>query len=106
MTISRLKNQETTGAGNYFDGWGWEFFGSYNFSNRWWVVGGWNALEPDSKQPLTGDYRLRYGVLGIRYTFDKFRKMIYTETRLDNSLSTDGTRLGNIYTLGIRWDVP
>ena len=106
MTISRLKNQETTNAGNYFDGWGWEYFGSYNFSNRWWVVGGWNVLEPDSNQPLAGDYRLRYGVLGLRYTFDKFRKMVYSEIRLDDSLSADGTRPGNTYTLGVRWDIP
>jgi predicted porin len=106
MTISRLENQETTNTGIYFDGWGWEFFGSYNFSNRWWVVGGWNALEPDSRQPLAGDYRLRYGVLGLRYTFDKFREMVYSEIRLDNSLSADGTRPGNTYTVGVRWDVP
>lgn len=106
MTISRLKNQETTNVGNYFDGWGWEFFSSYNISNRWWVVGGWNVLEPDNNQPLAGDFRLRYGVLGLRYTFDKFRKMVYSEIRLDDSLSTDGTRPGNTYTLGVRWDIP
>ena len=62
-----------------------------------WVVGGWNVLEPDSNQPLAGNYRLRYGVLGLRYTFDKFRKMVYSEIRLDDSLNSDGTRLGNTY---------
>ena len=52
------------------------------------------------------DYRLRYGVLGLRYSFDKFREMVYSEIRLDDSLSVDGTRPGNTYTVGVRWDVP
>jgi predicted porin len=104
-TLSRLENHETTDDGDYFDGWGWEFFGSYNFANRWWMVGGWNLLEPDQNKPLAGDYRLRYGVLGVRFTFDEFRKMIFSEIRLDNSRNADGTRPGNVYTIGVRWDL-
>jgi predicted porin len=104
--LARLENHETSDAGHYFNGWGWEFFSSYNFSNRWWVIGGWNILEPDSKQPLIGDYRIRYGVIGLRYTFDQFRRMVYTEIRLDDSLGEDGTSPGNTYTVGIRWAFP
>jgi len=105
-TLARLENHETTDEGVYFDGWGWEVFGSYNFSNRWWVVGGWNVLEPDNDQPQAGAYRIRYGVAGLRYTFDGFRQMIYTELRFDDSRNADASQLGNIYTLGVRWDLP
>ncbi len=105
-TLARLENHETTDQGVYFDGWGWEFFGSYNFSDRWWVVGGWNVLEPDKDQPLAGASRFRYGVAGLRYTLDGFRQMIYTELRFDDSRNADESRPGNIYTLGVRWDLP
>jgi len=105
-TLARLENHETTDEGIYFDGWGWEMFSSYNFTNRWWLVGGWNLLQPDGLQPLAGEYRIRYGVLGLRYTFDGFRQMIYSEVRIDDSRNADGTRPGNIFTLGVRWDLP
>lgn len=105
-TLSRLENQETTDQGTYFDGWGWEVFSSYNMANNWWVVGGWNMLEPNHNEPLAGKYRLRYAVIGLRYTFEEFRQMIYSEVRLDDSRNADGTRPGNVYTLGIRWDIP
>jgi predicted porin len=105
-TLSRLENHETTDDESYFDGWGWEVFGSYNFANRWWMIGGWNLLEPDQNEALAGDYRLRYGVLGVRFTFDEFRQMIFSEIRLDDSRNADGTRPGNVYTIGVRWDLP
>ncbi len=105
-TLARLENHETTNEGVYFDGWGWEVFGSYNISNRWWVVGGWNALEADNDQAQAGAYRIRYGVAGLRYTFDRFRQMIYTELRFDDSRRADASQPGNTYTLGVRWDIP
>jgi len=105
-TLSWLDNHETTDEGVYFDAWGWEVFTSYNVSGKWWVVGGWNLLEPRSSEKQVPDYRIRYGVLGLRYTFDDFRNMIYSEIRLDDSRNSDGSRPGNVYTVGIRWDLP
>ena len=105
-TVSFLENQETTDEGIYFDGWGWEVFSSYNLHKQWWAIGGLNVLEPHKDQLLAKEFRIRYAVLGLRYSFEGFHKMLYTEIRLDDSLSADGTRLGNIYTVGIRWDLP
>ncbi len=105
-TVSLLENHETTDEGIYFDGWGWEVFASYRMAPRWWVVGGWNALTPHGDQHQARDYQLRYGVVGLRYTFDEFRRMLYSEIRLDNSHQADGTPMGNVYSLGIRWDLP
>ncbi len=104
-TVSILENHETTDKGIYFDAWGWEVFGSYNLSGKWWAIGGWNALEQRKDERLAGAYRLRYGIVGLRYSFDKLRQFIYTETRLDNSINQDGSIPGNVYTLGIRWDI-
>ena len=100
------ENHETTDEGLYFDGWGWEVFSSYKLYKKWWVVGGWNVLEPYKDQLLAKEYRIRYAVLGLRYTFDAFHQMLYTEIRLDDSQSADGVRVGNIYTVGVRWDLP
>lgn len=96
---------ETTGAGNYFDGWGSEFYGQYRMLERLWFVGGYNVLKPDSGQPLAGDYRVRYAVVGVRFAFEDFRRMIYVNFRLDNSLNADGSSGANVLTLGIRWDL-
>lgn len=105
-TVSFLENHEVTDEGIYFDGWGWEVFSSYNLYKQWWAIGGLNVLEPYKDQVLAKDFRIRYGVLGLRYSFEGFHKMLYTEVRLGESISADGTRLGNVYTVGIRWDLP
>jgi len=103
-TISFLDNQETTNGGQYFTGWGWETFGSYNLRKRLWLTGGWNVLQPEDKDPLVGKFRIRYAVLGLRYSFKGLRKYLYTEMRQDFSKSTEGDEPGNVYTVGIRWD--
>ena len=105
-TLARLRNHETTDEDIYFDGWGWEVYGHYNLHKRWWVVSGWNILEPDSDQTQAGDYNIRYGVVEIRYTFKKFEKMLYANVRLEDSYKADGTRRDDVYTVGVRWDLP
>ncbi len=105
-TLARLKNQETTDEDIYFDGWGWEVYGHYNLHKQWWVVAGWNILEPDSDQIQAGDYNIKYGVIGFRYTFKKFEKMLYTNIRLDSGSRADGGSLDNVFTIGVHWNFP
>lgn len=62
-------------------------------------------LEPDADQALARDYRIKYAVAGLRYTFDDFRRMIFANIRFDDSVDANGTRNSNIYTIGIRWDL-
>ena len=104
--VSRLKNHETTGPDIYFDGTGWEVYAQYNLYKRWWAVGGWNSLEPDSSETQAGDFNIDYGVIGVRYSFQGFRQMIFANARLESSNAQDGTELGNVYTIGVRWDLP
>lgn len=104
--VSRLKNHETTGKNIYFDGTGWEVYAQYNLYKRWWAVGGWNRLEPDSGETQAGDFNIDYSVIGVRYSFQGFRQMIFANARLENSLTQDGFELGNVYTIGVRWDLP
>ena len=61
-------------------------------------------LEPDSEDPDAGQYRVRYAVLGGRYSFDSFRRMLYVEYRLDDGRSFDGRSLQDELTFGVRWD--
>jgi predicted porin len=102
--LARMRNHETTDEGIYFDGWGSELYGQYQLSDRFWFVGGYNALEPDSGQAKAGDYRVRYSVVGLRYAPIDFKRMIYLNTRINDSRNADGTRESNIYTIGIKWD--
>lgn len=105
-TIARLNNHETTDQSRYFDGWGWEVYGRHRLFGKLWAVGGWNWLQPDSGEPQAMNYRIKYGVLGLRYALEGFRQLIYFEARLDDSRLEDGSRIGNSYVIGVRWDFP
>lgn len=69
-------------------------------------MGDWNRLEPDSSETQAGDVSIDYGVIGVRYSFDGFRQMIFANARLENSAAQDGLELGNVHTIGVRWDIP
>lgn len=103
-TVVRLRNHETTDQKRYVDAWGWELYGRYRLFGKFWAVGGWNWLEPDRGQPLAGQYRVKYGVLGLRYSIKEFRQLVYLEARFDKSRNADGTPVGNSAAFGIRWD--
>ena len=102
--VSRLLNQQTTDQGIYFDGWGWEVYGQYQLREKIWLTGGWNYLRPDS-DPLSGDYEVKYGVLGLRYSHDGFQNMIYANVKFDGGHLSDGEALGNVVTIGLRWNL-
>ena len=105
IVLAKMENHETTDEGIYFDGWGSEFYGQYQLSDRVWFVGGYNILEPDSDQNQAGDYRINYLMTGLRYSFDDFRRMIFANVRINDSLNADGTQAENVYTIGIKWDL-
>jgi hypothetical protein len=105
FTFSNLKNHETTDQGIYFDGWGSEFYGQYRLTEHVWLIGGYNALEPDSDQAQAGDFRVRYEVLGLRYSFKDFKQMIWANIRFDDGYNAVGSPAANVYTVGLRWDL-
>jgi len=105
-TVARLRNHETTDEDIYFDGWGSEVYGQYNVYKLWWAVAGWNILEPDTDQVQAGNYRIRYGVIGVRYALKEFAQMLYANVRLDSGRLADGSPIDNSYTVGLRWDLP
>ena len=102
--VSRLLNHETTDKGLYFDGWGWEVYGQYQLREKIWLTGGWNYLRPDSDR-TSGDYEIKYGVVGLRYSHDGFQNMIFANVKFDDGHLTDGEALGNVYTIGLRWNL-
>ena len=104
LVYSRLENIETTNEFRYIDATGVELFAQWQFRDGWWLTGGGNYLEPDSDDPDAGQYEIRYLVLGVRYTFDSFNRMLYAEWRDDYGKLVDGTRRGNEFTVGFRWD--
>lgn len=102
--VARLRNHETTDQGHYFDGFGWELYGQRRLRGKWWGTFGWNWLEPAPGQPLAGDYRLKYGVVGVRYALKDFERYLYLNLKLDSSLEEDGRRRSNVLTAGLRWN--
>jgi len=103
-TVSRMLNHETTDEQRYVDAWGWEVYGRYRLFGKLWAVGGWNWLKPDAGQPLAGQYRVKYGVLGLRYSIKEFRRLVYLEARFDKSRDADGDQIGDSVAFGVRWD--
>jgi len=105
-TFSWMNNHMTTEDGTYFNGWGSEGYGHYNVGGHWWLIGGWNYLEPYGGNDQAGEHVIRYAVLGLRYTFKNFQRFLYANIRFDKSRlsSNDAKELGNVYTIGFRWD--
>jgi predicted porin len=103
--ITRLNNHETTDTLTYFHGSGYELYGQYRLRGPWWMIGGVNYLAPDDDQTQAGDYEVNYGVLGIRYSIDEFRRILYFNAQINNGSTTDGESADNIYTIGIHWDL-
>ena len=104
FTVARLLNHESTDQGTYFAGWGSELYARYRLVKDYWLVGGYNWLFPDEDEVQAGQYELLYGVIGLRYSIDDFKRLAYAEWRLDSTISEDGEQLGNIFTVGVRWD--
>jgi predicted porin len=104
LVLSRLENIETTNEFFYFNGKGAELFSQWEFRDRWWMVGGANWLLPDDEQEQAKEYEIKYMVLGLRYTFDGFHRMLYAEWRYDQGTLADGTPNENEFTMGVRWD--
>jgi len=104
MLLSRLENIETTNLDRYINASGIEVYGQWEFKRDWWLIGGINALEPDDDDPDAGEYRVRHAIIGARYSFDSFERMLYVEYRLDEGRAFDGSKLQDEVTIGIRWD--
>jgi predicted porin len=106
--ISLMWNHMTTDEGIYFDGKGWEAYGQYNLHKRWWVTGGWNYLKPNDNALLAGNYQVKYGVLGLRYSLRQFNRMFYANIRFDSSRlsGADTASISNTFTVGLRWNIP
>lgn len=103
--VSRLLNHETTDTLTYFDGTGSELYAQYQVFGPWWITGGYNWLQPDHNEVQAGQYKVEYGIVGMRYSIDEFRKMFFINAVISNSRASNGDRAGNIYTVGVRWDL-
>jgi predicted porin len=104
LLYSRLKNMEITDQGRYFDANGLELYAQWEVIDKWWLIGGYNWLEPDDDDPAVGAYRVQYAVLGGRYSFRSFERMLYAEYRVDNGRIVDGRKGKDEFTVGVRWD--
>ncbi len=100
--VARLLNQDTTDEGIYFDGWGWEVYGQYQLRERIWLTGGWNYLRPDSDQ-ASGDYLIKYGVIGLHYSLNESQDKVYANFQLNKGRLADGQAQDNMFTIGIQW---
>ncbi|UCB55570.1 MAG: porin [Thiotrichales bacterium] len=104
FSAARLLNHEATDLGTYFNGWGSELYARYRLIKGYWLVGGYNWLTPDEDEVQAGEYELLYAIVGLRYSIDEFNRLAYAEWRLDSTTTESGENLGNIFTIGIRWD--
>ena len=104
LVISVLDNMEVTNEGRYFNAVGVELYTQWEARPNWWLIAGFNWLDPDTEDPDVGEFRTRYAVIGGRYAFDSFKRMLYVEYKLDDGRLSDGAPLKNEITIGVRWD--
>jgi outer membrane pore protein F len=105
-TISHTSNLHTTDQGIYFDGLGWEVFGDFQLTTKVWFVTGLNYLAPDSGETQAGQFNIRYAVLGLRYNLRELERTAYMEYQFNDGRAADGTKVGHVFTVGVRWDMP
>jgi outer membrane protein N len=105
LVLSDQENIETTNEKKYINGKGGELFAQWGFYKKWWLVGGGNWLTPDNDDPDAGDYKVKFGILGLRYTLDSFNRMLYVEWKSDYGTQSNGQPLKNEITFGVRWDM-
>jgi predicted porin len=105
LVLSRLNNIETTEQNQYFNGDGAELFAQWEFAKDFWFVTGGNWLLPDDDNERTGEYSIKYGVLGVHYSIDSSNRMLYVEWKDDHGKLSNGRKRKNEFTLGIRWDI-
>lgn len=104
LVVAQLENVMTTDQLKYINGRGGELYIQWQVKDKWWVIGGGNWFTPFEEDPDAGSYEVNYAVLGLRYTFDSFNRMLYAEYRLDSGILWNGTPRKNELTIGIRWD--
>jgi predicted porin len=104
LVVAWLDNIETTDKLKYVNARGIELYAQRQLRDKWWLIAGGNWLKPDENDPQAGEYEILYGVIGIRYTFDSFNRMVYAEWKIDRGTLFDGADAENEFTVGFRWD--
>lgn len=89
LTYADFKNHEKDDAGTWFSGHGYELYAQYAAAPRWFVYGGFNALEPGGS--YRGRYRMRYVDVGIKYLFHG-TSFLFLEIKPEDSRKADGSK--------------
>jgi predicted porin len=89
-TYSILKQHEVDDLGRRFDGRGFELAVRRAITDRMWLEGGFNDLDPDADHP--GDYRVRLGVGNIVYRFGDASR-VFLGVKVEGSRRSDGSKL-------------
>ena len=87
---SILKQHEVDDLGRRFDGNGFEVAVRRTITDRVWLEGGYNDLQPDSEHP--GEYRVRLGIGSVVYRFGNASRVFFT-FKVEGSQRSDGSRL-------------
>ena len=104
LMYAQLRNVEVTDLGQYVDSRGVELYAQRQLGERWWIIGGANYLLPDEDDEDAGEFRIKYAILGFRYTFRSFERMLYLEYKFDQGRSVTGATGKDEVTFGVRWD--
>jgi predicted porin len=89
-TYSILKQHEVDDLGRRFDGHGFELALRQHFTERAWIEGAINNLQPDSNHP--GDFRIRFGAANIVYNFSVASR-VFAGFKFEKSRASDGSPL-------------
>jgi predicted porin len=89
-TYAILDQHEIDDLGRRFDGHGFELALRQHFTERAWIEGAFNNLQPNSDHP--GDFRIRFGAANIVYNFSVASR-VFAGFKLEKSRNSDRTPL-------------
>jgi predicted porin len=86
--FAATKQHEIDDLGRRFNGNGFEVALRGNFTERLWLEGAYNNLQPNSDHP--GDFHLRFGASNLVYSFSEASRVFFG-FRLEGSRLSDGS---------------
>jgi len=105
-TASRSNNHEADINSQYFDARGYELYGSYGFTPRWYGRVAYNDLKPTSDD-YRGQLHQQETYLSIQYLLKKklIDDVIYMEYKFDSGRRADGSGGKNLLLIGIHYNL-
>jgi len=104
-TLSYSQNHMNDDKAIYFDGYGFELYMHYDYTNQIRLAGGYNYIKPKYNYGYKSHYKISDAILSLQYTFNQnsFDDLVYVELSIPNGRLSDGQKAHTSISIGMRY---